>query len=156
MADFAAMTAADANALVAAAAALQNAADGGMTHRALHGKDLALLCNAGDAAELFRRAASTLGARVAQLPPSLTELSTPEQVQHTARMLGRLYDGIECVGMSADLVLRIGAAAGVPVFEGLSCRNHPSAQLASRLNPRRSIDDNRCALMQAVLIAALA
>jgi ornithine carbamoyltransferase len=160
MADFAEMTAEDAIVLSAAAAALQNAAEGGISRSALRGKDLALMCDpgdaTGDAADSFRRAASTLGARVAQLPPSLTELSTPEQVQHTAQLLGRLYDGIECIGMSPDLVRRIGVAANVPVFEGLSSHDHPTALLAARLDPRRSIEDNRCAVMQAVLIAALA
>ncbi|HYN64874.1 MAG TPA: hypothetical protein VES36_09760 [Candidatus Limnocylindrales bacterium] len=91
----------DVSVVLASARTLQRAAQAGMTQPLLRGKNLGLLCEAdnGDAA-LFRRAAMELGAHVAHIRPSLSELSTPLEVQHTARMLGRLYDAVECQGMA--------------------------------------------------------
>lgn len=158
--EFAAMSEEDASALLAAACELQGAAHSGSSRRVLRGKNLALLCSIGDAnsnsALNFHRAASALGAHVAQVRPSLSEISTADQVQHIAHLLGRLYDGIECIGMSPELVRRIGAAAGIPVFEAISSRDHPTSRLASQLSERVASDANRCTVMQAVLIAALA
>lgn len=160
IAEFAAMSADDSRALRSAAGELQVAMRSGVAHRVLRGKNLALLCNAsdaaGEAAVSFQRAASALGAQVAQLPSSLNESSTAEQVQHTARMLGRLYDGIECIGLSAELVQRIAAAAGVPVLEAMSSVEHVSASLADQGAELIAADDRRCAVIQAMLIAALA
>ncbi len=155
--DFAAMSAQDTDALLALASELQNASHIGMNTRLLRGKNLALLCDSVDVdgADLFQRAASALGAQVAHLRPSLSGFSTPQEVQHTARVLGRLYDAMDCVGMPPDLVHRIGAAAGVPVFEALSSSRHPTGQLADRLDAL-TIDDRRCAILQALLLGALA
>lgn len=158
--EFAAMSAEDIGALLAAARELHGAAASGMTHRVLRGKNLALLCStsdaAGNSAATFQRAASELGAQVAQLRHLLNELSTPEQVTHTALMLGRLYDGIECIGMPAELVQRIGAAAGVPVFESISSADHPTSRLAIQLGSSLETGDERRTVLQAVLIASLA
>jgi ornithine carbamoyltransferase len=155
--EFAAMSAQDASGLVALARELLSTSHAGMAGRVLRGKNLAVLCDSVDAdgAELFQRAASDLGAQVAHLRPSLSRFSTPQEVQHTARVLGRLYDAMECVGMPADLVHEIGVAAGVPVFEAISSSRHPTARLADQLNGE-AIEDKRCALMQAVLLGALA
>jgi ornithine carbamoyltransferase len=154
--DFAAMSATDVSSLLALARELLSASRAGPTGRVLRGKNLAVLCDAVDAdgAELFQRAASDLGAQVAHLRPSLSRFSTPQEVQHTARVLGRLYDAIDCVGMPPDLVRQIGIAAGVPVFEEISSRQHPTASLADQLNGD-AIDDRRCAVIQAVLLGAL-
>ena len=155
--EFAAMSAQDASGLVALARELLSTSHTGVAGRVLRGKNLAVLCDTVDAdgAELFQRAASDLGAQVAHLRPSLSRFSTPQEVQHTARVLGRLYDAMDCVGMPADLVHQIGVAAGVPVFEAISSSRHPTARLADQLNGE-AIDDKRCALMQAVLLGALA
>jgi ornithine carbamoyltransferase len=155
--EFAAMSAQDASGLVALARELLNTSHAGTAGRVLRGKNLAVLCDTVDAdgAELFQRAASDLGAQVAHLRPSLSKFSTPQEIQHTARVLGRLYDAMDCVGMPADLVHQIGVAAGVPVFEAISSSRHPTARLADQLNGE-AIEDKRCALMQAVLLGALA
>ena len=94
----------------------------------LQGKKLGLVCAVADddAARLFTRAANALGAQVALLRPHLSALSTSAEVQRTARVLGRLYDALDCIGMPHDLVLRIGADAGVPVFDGLASATHPA------------------------------
>jgi ornithine carbamoyltransferase len=159
MNEFGTMSDPDTSALLAFARELQTAARGGVMRLVLRGKNIALLCDAAygasaDAA-LFQRAAWELGARTANLRPGLSGLSTPAQVQHTAKLLGRLYDALDCVGMPADLVHQISAAAGVPVFEALSSHDHPAFELANRLNDRPTGDDNRCAVMQAVLVSAL-
>jgi ornithine carbamoyltransferase len=156
--EFATMPARDMSALLAHARELQAAARAGTAQRALRGKNFGLFCDSaddGDAA-LFQRAATALGAQVAHLRPSLSELSTPQDVRHTARVLGRLYDAIDCVGMSSDLVQRIGADAGVPVFEGIASSRHPTAVLAEQLDGAAAAEDKRCLVIQAVLISALA
>ena len=154
--DFATMSGPDTGALLAFARELQNASHAGMNGRALRGKNLALLCDMvdTDGAGLFQRAAAGLGAQVAHLRPSLSSLSTPQAVQDTARVLGRLYDAVDCVGMPPDLVRQIGAAAGVPVFEAISSSRHPTARLADQLSGA-AIDDYRCSVIQAVLLSAL-
>ena len=157
--EFAALTAGDADALAATARGLQGCLSGA-GERPLRGKNLGLLCadaaGSGPDTALLQHAALALGAQVALLRPGLTETSTAEQVLHTARILGRLYDALECVGLSAELVRRIGDGAGVPVFEALSSPTHPICRLAAPLDPLRPVSDNRCALMQAVLLNALA
>jgi len=156
--DFAAMSEPDTRALLTLAHELQTASQAGLNGRVLRGKNLALLCDTVDAdgAALFQRAASDMGAQVAHLRPSLSRFSTPQEVQHTARVLGRLYDALDCVGMPPELVRQIGVAAGVPVFEAMSSSRHPIARLAGQLNGGATDADKRCALMQAVLLGALA
>ena len=154
--DFAAMSEPYKDTLLALARELQNASHADMNGRLLRGKNLALLGDTVDidGAVLFERAASALGAQVADLRPHLSAFSTPQEVQHTAHVLGRLYDAMDCSGMPTELVRRIGAAAGVPVFEALSSSRHPTARLADRLDGG-AIDANRCAVLQAVLLGAL-
>lgn len=147
----------DAAAVLARARALQVAARAGMPTLPLRGKNLGLLCDSADAHDgaLFQRAASALGAQVAHVRPSLSETSTPQEIQHTARLLGRLYDAIDCVGMAPALVGKIGAGAGVPVFEGIASPHHPTARLAGLLDAALGDDDRRCLVIQAVLLDAL-
>ncbi len=152
------MSAQDAAAVQAAARALQQAAHEGRTQALLRGKNLALLCERGDDAdaEFFRRAATELGANVAHIRPKLSALSTPEEVQHTARVLGRLYDAIECQGIAAALVRSLGADAGVPVYDGLASARHPSAALAESLGSDAAPSHNRRFVLQAVLLGSVA
>ena len=147
----------DAEARRARARALQQAARAGTTQPLLRGKNLGLLCEAADNgdAELFRRAAVELGAHVAHLPPSLSESSTPQEVQHTARMLGRLYDAVECQGMAPALVLQMGHDAGIPIYDGIASPRHPTATLAALLGDGASPADNRRFVVQALLLNTL-
>ncbi len=155
--DFATLSAQDIGAVLSCARELQRAARAGAAPRALRGKNFGLLCDAdddGDAA-LFERAASAQGAQVARVHASLSEHSSPQEVLHTARLLGRLYDAVDCVGMAPDLVRRIGAEAGVPVFEHIASPHHPTAPLAAQLEGDGSDDAKRCLVIQAVLLCAL-
>ena len=139
------------------ARALQQAAEAGELRALLRGRKLGLLCEADgdDEAVLFCRAAAELGAHVAHIRPSLTELSPPQEVRHTSRMLGRLYDAVECQGMSAALVHQMGVDAGVPVFDGVASQTHPTARLADLIAGDASQLDKRCIVVQAVLLITI-
>ena len=146
----------DLNAVLDSARALQRAAQAGKTQPSLRGKNLGLLCEAdnGDAA-LFRRAAVELGANVARIRPSLSGLSTPQDVQNTARMLGRLYDAVECQGLAPALVQQVASDAGVPIYAGIASQEHPTAKLAELLGDDTSPADNRRYVLQAVLLSTI-
>ena len=146
----------DAGLLLAQARALQSLIDAGQGQSLLRGKNLGLLCETDDREDAlrFRRAATDLGARVAQIRPDLSAASPNSEVVDTGRMLGRLYDGIECVGLSAGVVKCLGAAANVPVFDGISSVNHPTAKLAAQLAGRQS-DERHRLMLQAILISTL-
>ena len=148
---------ADGSALLASARALRCAAVAGPPSAPLRGKNLGLLCevDADVDAALLRRAALELGAHVAQIRPSLTELSTHDEVRYTARLLGRLYDAVACQGLPLGLVQQISVEAGVPVFDGIASRSHPSAQLAALLADGVSADDAQRFVLQAMLLSVL-
>lgn len=137
---------------------LQRAALEGTTRQLLRGKNLGLLCEAqpDEAQALFRRAAEELGAHVAVMRSSLSLASTPQEVRHTARMLGRLYEALECQGLDRVLVERIGQHAGIPVFDGAAMKGHPADRLAELLGDRTSLADNRRFVLQALLLEAIA
>jgi len=137
---------------------LQRAALDGTTRQLLRGKNLGLLCEApaDEAQALFRRAAEELGAHVAVMRPSLSPASTPQEVQHTARMLGRLYEAVECQGLDPVLVRHIGLHAGIPVFDGAATRGHPADRLAELLGNAMPLADNRRFVLQAMLLDAIA
>lgn len=157
LADFARMSEQDLTTLCAQARALQAPWRNGTTPPVLRGRNLALLLGApGDRdAAIFRRAASALGAQVAQLDPHLSERSSDDEIRHTAAVLGRLYDAADCLRMAPALVRRIGADAGMPVFEDMASPAHPIARLGDLLDADMPADDRRCLLIQAVLVSAL-
>jgi ornithine carbamoyltransferase len=139
--------------VLAQAELLRAAMRGGTAGTLLRGRHLGLLCNDVDqpAARLFHIAAEGLGARVSDIAP----LQPDPAGGHagTARLLGRLYDAIECQGLEAAVVAELRTRAGIPVFAGLATDAHPSAWLASRLagpDPER-----RRLVLQAVLVRAL-
>jgi ornithine carbamoyltransferase len=141
--------AADPVAVRSQAQVLHQAALAGEAQPLLRGKKLGLLCEDDQAEDalLFRRAADRLGAHVAHIRPSLCRLGSADEVLHTARMLGRLYDAVECQGMAPGLVRQIGLCADVPVFDRLA-------------GEAESLDDGatgdlRSFLLQALLLQAL-
>lgn len=149
----------DAAALLALAASLRQAASGGRLQPLLRGKNLGLLRDPQHSPEgegaLFLQAAGELGARVAQIPASLHGGSPASEVEHTARMLGRLYDAIECQGLPEPLVHSMSQHAGVPVYDGLAGPHHPTMPLAQALGGSGPAEDNRRFVVQAVLVHAL-
>ncbi len=141
--------------LIASAQGLKRAALAGQLRPLLRGKNVALLCEAPDGADgtLFQRAASELGAHVALVRPSVSSLTSVKSVQDTARMLGRLYDAIECQGVPSTIVEQIRRDAGVPVFDGLASPNHHCASLAGLFDDGEA--DNHHYLVQASLVNAI-
>lgn len=121
------------------------------------GKHLALLSpDSGDAgATEFIEAAKALGARVSFVQAGLDEHSSPAQVDATARMLGQLYDAVECQQLPAELVGRIARSAGVPVFAGLATPGHPTAALAGPLHGDTGPQVTRRSILQAALLASV-
>jgi len=147
----------DVPALLRQARTLQRAAGTGSTRSLLRGKNLGLLCDSPDteAATLFRDAAAQLGAHVAYVRPNLSRSSTPQEVQHTARMLGRLYDALECQGMPLAIVEQVGREAGVPVYDGIALPEHSTAALARVLDMDSAADAQRY-MVQAILLSTIA
>ena len=137
------------------ARALQAAARAGAASPLLRGKHLGLLCRdaATPPAVLFRDAARELGARVSLVEPSLIDAEALPTLGEIGRVLGRLYDAVECQDLAEALVESLRAPAGVPVFSGIALAGHPSAALAARLEG--DPDERRRRVLQAVLIVSL-
>lgn len=147
----------DAPALLDAARRLRRAALDGLAHEPLKGRNLGLLSTQDDAPEalLFTGAARALGARVVRLPAQPWGGDDPA-ARDAARLLGRLYDAIECQGLPPAQVAWLGRHAGVPVFDTLAGTTHPTALLAEALEGGAADPLNRRCLLQAVLLGAVA
>jgi ornithine carbamoyltransferase len=76
-------------------------------------------------------------------------------VRHTARILGRLYDAVECQGMAPELVRRVSREAAIPIYGGIACATHPTAALANQLDPQSLPADNRRFVLQALLLGSV-
>lgn len=147
--------------MLAAARALQRAAQAGATRPLLKGRIFAVLCatphansHADDPATLIDRAATELGGRVAHIHPHLHEGSDPHTVELTAQMLGRLYSAVVCCEtLPPALLQRLGAIAGIPVIGGLDTPGHVVSELTALLGG--TADDRKFAL-QALLLRSVA
>lgn len=131
---------------------------GGGTRPLLAGKQLALLspdCT-DDAALAFIDAAKALGARVSFVQAGLDDASSDAQVDTTARLLGQLYDAVECQHLPPALVQRIARSAGIPVFAGLATAAHPTAALVQQLDAGVSAQVRRRCVLQAALLVSMA
>jgi ornithine carbamoyltransferase len=84
----------------------------------------------------FEVAAHDEGAHVTYLGPDDSQLGRKESVKDTARVLGRMFDGIEFRGFAQESVEILGACAGVPVWNGLTDKWHPTQMLADVLTMR--------------------
>ncbi len=96
----------------------------------LRGHRLALLCTCADDTTLFIECAvRDLGGTVTRLDADDWLSSAIDRVPDAARMLGRLYDAIDCCDLPPPLVEQIEAHSGVPVFNGIARAEHPLRQL---------------------------
>lgn len=84
----------------------------------------------------FEVAAHDQGAHVTYLGPSGSQIGHKESMKDTARVLGRMYDGIEYRGFGQSIVEELAAYAGVPVWNGLTNEYHPTQVLADVLTMR--------------------
>jgi ornithine carbamoyltransferase len=85
----------------------------------------------------FEVAAYDQGAHVTCLDPSGSQIGHKESIKDTARVLGRMYDGIQYRGSRQDLVETMGQFAGVPVWNGLTDQWHPTQSLCDMLTMRQ-------------------
>lgn len=143
--------------LLAQARMLQRNADAACVQPLLRGKNLGLLCADAQAtrALLFFQAAGELGAHVAHIGMSLSERSGALEVAHTARLLGRLYDAVECHGLPAALVQRMADAAGITVYDALGGHEPLLCWLAAQLGSQAELARNRRFALQALLLHAV-
>jgi ornithine carbamoyltransferase len=120
------------------AAELKRAKRAGDEQLRLRGKNVALIFEKTSTRTraAFEVAAYDQGAHVTYLDPSGSQMGHKESVKDTARVLGRMYDGIEYRGFSQQTVDTLGAYAGVPVWNGLTDEFHPTQVLADVLTMR--------------------
>ncbi len=114
---------------------LKKAKYAGIEQPRLKGKNVVLLF-AKDSTRTrcaFEVAAMDQGAGVTYLGPAGSQMGKKESMKDTARVLGRMYDGIEYRGFGQDIVEELGAHAGVPVWNGLTTEFHPTQILADFL-----------------------
>ena len=111
---------------------LKKAKYSGTEQPRLSGKNMALIFEKGSTRTraAFEIAALDQGAHVTYLGPTGTQLGTKESMKDTARVLGRMYDGIEYRGFGQERVEELAAYAGVPVWNGLTIEYHPTQVLA--------------------------
>ena len=81
----------------------------------------------------FEVAAHDLGMQCTYLDPSGSQIGKKESIRDTARVLGRMYDGIEYRGFGQEIVEELAKYAGVPVWNGLTNEYHPTQMLADML-----------------------
>ena len=110
----------------------------GISHKIHEGKNIALLF-AKDSTRTrcaFEVAGADLGMHSTYLGPSGSQMGKKESIADTARVLGRMYDGIEYRGFGQELVEALAKYAGVPVWNGLTNEFHPTQILADFLTIR--------------------
>ncbi|MCR5196421.1 MAG: ornithine carbamoyltransferase [Pseudobutyrivibrio sp.] len=81
----------------------------------------------------FEVAAYDMGANVTYLDPSGSQIGKKESIPDTARVLGRMYDGIEYRGFEQERVEELAKYAGVPVWNGLTNESHPTQMIADMM-----------------------
>ena len=107
----------------------------GVPHRWLQGKNIVLLFEKTSTRTRcsFEVAGMDLGMGVTYLDPGSSQMGKKESIPDTARVLGRMYDGIEYRGYSQKLVEELAKYSGVPVWNGLTDQFHPTQMLADLL-----------------------
>ena len=107
----------------------------GTPHKYLEGKNVVLLFQKDSTRTrcAFEVGAMDLGMGVTYLGPSGSQMGKKESIEDTARVLGRMYDGIEFRGFEQDDVEELAAKSGVPVWNGLTDLWHPTQMLADIL-----------------------
>ncbi|RUA00446.1 MAG: ornithine carbamoyltransferase, partial [Deltaproteobacteria bacterium] len=111
---------------------LKKARYSGTEQQRLAGKNIALIFEKGSTRTrcAFEVAAFDQGAHVTYLGPTGSQMGKKESMKDTARVLGRMYDGIEYRGFGQEIVEELARYAGVPVWNGLTDAFHPTQVLA--------------------------
>lgn len=110
----------------------------GVPHRHLEGKNIVLLFEKTSTRTRcsFEVGARDLGMGVTYLDPGSSQMGKKESIEDTARVLGRMYDGIEYRGFDQEIVEELSQNAGVPVWNGLTTEFHPTQMIADMLTVR--------------------
>lgn len=126
------------SALLDLAAKLKGYKKQGILHDGLRGKNVALIFEKTSTRtrSSFEVAAHDLGMGTTYLDPSGSQIGTKESIPDTARVLGRMFDGIEYRGYGQAIVEELAQYAGVPVWNGLTDEFHPTQILADFLTIR--------------------
>lgn len=121
---------------------LKEAKKAGTEKPLLIGKNIALIFEKASTRTrcAFEVAAFDQGANVTYLGPSGSQIGQKESMKDTARVLGRMYDGIEYRGYGQEIVEELGKFAGVPVWNGLTNEFHPTQILADFLTMKEHSD----------------
>lgn len=127
--------------LIDLAADLKSKKKQGILHDSLIGKNIALIFEKTSTRTRcsFEVAAHDLGMHVTYLDPSGSQIGKKESIADTARVLGRMFDGIEYRGFGQDIVEELAEYAGVPVWNGLTNEFHPTQMLADVLTIREHL-----------------
>ena len=128
-------TPAEINGLLALSAELKAKKRAGIPHRLCEGKSIALVFEKTSTRTrcAFEVAAADLGMHPVYLDPKSSQMGKKESISDTARVLGRMFDGIEYRGFGQQIVETLAAYAGVPVWNGLTNEFHPTQILADFL-----------------------
>ena len=128
--------------LLKLSADLKTAKYAGTEQPRLKGKNIVLLFEKDSTRTrcAFEVAALDQGAHVTYLGPAGSQMGKKESMKDTARVLGRMYDGIEYRGYAQEIVEALGEFAGVPVWNGLTTEFHPTQILADFLTMQEHSD----------------
>ena len=137
------LTPAEIGGLLDLAADLKAKKKAGIPHRLCEGKNIVLLFEKDSTRTrcAFEVAGHDLGMGVTYLGPTGSQMGKKESIADTARVLGRMYDGIEYRGYGQTIVEDLAAYAGVPVWNGLTNEFHPTQILADFLTIREHFGD---------------
>ena len=131
-------TPADIEYLLDLAADLKDKKKKGIPHKLCQGKNIALIFEKTSTRTrcAFEVAGYDLGMNCTFLDPSASQMGKKESIADTARVLGRMYDGIEYRGYGQDIVESLAKFSGIPVWNGLTNEFHPTQILADFLTIR--------------------
>ena len=137
------LTPAEIAGLLDLAADLKAKKKAGIPHRLCEGKNIVLLFEKDSTRTrcAFEVAGHDLGMGVTYLGPTGSQMGKKESIADTARVLGRMYDGIEYRGYGQTIVEELAKHAGVPVWNGLTNEFHPTQILADFLTIREHFGD---------------
>ena len=132
------LTSEEISGLLDLAAELKDKKKSGTPHRYFEGKNIALIFEKTSTRTRcsFEAAAADLGMHSTYLDPVASQIGKKESIADTARVLGRMYDGIEYRGYGQDIVEQLSKYSGVPVWNGLTNEFHPTQILADFLTIR--------------------
>lgn len=129
---------------------LKKAKKEGREEQRLKGKNIALIFEKASTRTrcAFEVASYDQGANVTYIGPTGSQIGNKESMKDTARVLGRMYDGIEYRGFGQQIVEELAEYAGVPVWNGLTNEFHPTQILADILTMREHTDKplDKCVL----------